>query len=1223
MNDRSNHRQGEFIWVSQFEGAVHRGEEGMWQWELEAAGHSMCPLGRTGLAFVPWRVLAVGAGFVTTRVYSVCGWLVELIPGRTRVINGKILLGGHQQMVKATVGHTSEEFVFLVVLKDLTGWAPGEKDFCAWVSCPCCLWELERDAAAATPYVQADNPQPHSCCAESTGRGVADNLQRFSSLPAYLPASFHVSDAEEAFFLKEANQDLMRNASLQARSATLFIHRAQSPPAINASYGPFSVEKTVPWDFLLTPTPFGNMERFPFNWRLKSHILDSSIFSNRPKVQTLFYVTGMGWNDSDPGDDLPCVKMFAFPEAREVAASCRLQGAPGLCVAELELLPEWFSSGLDLEPEEEIPALLGGTAMELFFALYPANEAGQCPLEDEGKWQNNIHSEQEEPQQVLPARERIGSVVVYPTQDDLRWSLVSLDDNIALSIPLNLIREADTATFLVSLASGSVADQFTLRIKAAAGVKITAVRVSNENQWAVQEDIEQDGTQTTAALSCVGHHLEKQSRANGSYYEILQVDFGVDNSSGLAGAQQITWQVEYPVEDSMSELFVSEIFISQTTFVGIVPLAMDTEVLNTAILTGKPVSVPVKVVGVQEDGSVVDVLESVECRSADEDVVKVSNTCDAIFVNGKEMKSKVGTIVNFTHQHFTSQVEVTVWVPRLPLQIEISDTELSQIKGWRIPVASNRRPTRESDDEEDEEKKGRGCTLQYQHALVRVLTQFVAESPDLGQLTYMLGPDWQFDITDLVTEFVKVEEPKIAQLQDGRILAGREPGITTVQVLSPLSDSILAEKTVIVLDDRVTITELGVQLVAGLSLSLQPHKADKRAIISTVAAQDVLQAPQQEAIVSSWILFSDGSVTPLDIYDPKDFSLTVSSLDEMVVSVQPNLQTRWPIIVAEGEGQGPLIKLEMSISESCQKNKRKSTLAVGKGSVKVRFEPGMHEQQGGSNDIEGINREYKGHLSNSIEREGSQERAAQEWFQHGAPVGHEDRTNKSTTPQSPMGGKLLKGGADAFTSFPTQGKLPESSNPGDLTMTSRGLTDLEIGMYALLCVFCLAILVFLINCVAFAWKYRHKRFAVSEQGNIPHSHDWVWLGNEVELLENPVDITLPSEECTTMLDRGLQFEERNFLLNGSSQKTFHSQLLRPPDYVYEKELKNEPMSSSGPKRKRVKFTSYTTILPEDGGPYTNSILFDSDDSIKWVCQDMGLGDSQDFRDYMERLQDQM
>lgn len=55
------------------------------------------------------------------------------------------------------------------------------------------------------------------------------------------------------------------------------------------------------------------------------------------------------------------------------------------------------------------------------------------------------------------------------------------------------------------------------------------------------------------------------------------------------------------------------------------------------------------------------------------------------------MKSKVDTIVNFTYEHFTTQLEVTVWVPRLPLQIEISDTELSQIKGWRIPVTSNKR----------------------------------------------------------------------------------------------------------------------------------------------------------------------------------------------------------------------------------------------------------------------------------------------------------------------------------------------------------------------------------------------------------------------------------------------------------------------------------------------------------------------------------------------------
>lgn len=50
------------------------------------------------------------------------------------------------------------------------------------------------------------------------------------------------------------------------------------------------------------------------------------------------------------------------------------------------------------------------------------------------------------------------------------------------------------------------------RIKAAAGVKITAVRVSSEDQWAVQEEIDNDSVQTTATLTCVGHHPDTQSR---------------------------------------------------------------------------------------------------------------------------------------------------------------------------------------------------------------------------------------------------------------------------------------------------------------------------------------------------------------------------------------------------------------------------------------------------------------------------------------------------------------------------------------------------------------------------------------------------------------------------------------------------------------------------------------------------------------------------------------
>ena len=52
-----------------------------------------------------------------------------------------------------------------------------------------------------------------------------------------------------------------------------------------------------------------------------------------------------------------------------------------------------------------------------------------------------------------------------------------------------------------------------------------------------------------------------------------------------------------------------------------------------------------------------------------------------------------------------------------------------------------------SEKEDEDEKKGRGCALQYQHAMVRVLTQFVAEVAEPGgQLAHLLGSDWQESI---------------------------------------------------------------------------------------------------------------------------------------------------------------------------------------------------------------------------------------------------------------------------------------------------------------------------------------------------------------------------------------------------------------------------------------------------------------------------------------------
>lgn len=48
-------------------------------------------------------------------------------------------------------------------------------------------------------------------------------------------------------------------------------------------------------------------------------------------------------------------------------------------------------------------------------------------------------------------------------------------------------------------------------------------------------------------------------------------------------------------------------------------------------------------------------------------------------------------VVNFTYSYMSAQLELNVWIPRLPLQIEVSDPELSQIKSWRVPIVNSKR----------------------------------------------------------------------------------------------------------------------------------------------------------------------------------------------------------------------------------------------------------------------------------------------------------------------------------------------------------------------------------------------------------------------------------------------------------------------------------------------------------------------------------------------------
>lgn len=72
-------------------------------------------------------------------------------------------------------------------------------------------------------------------------------------------------------------------------------------------------------------------------------------------------------------------------------------------------------------------------------------------------------------------------------------------------------------------------------------------------------------------------------------------------------------------------------------------------------------------------------------------IFQVSERCDYVYVNGNETRGKSRVVLDFTYGFLSAQLELSVWIPRLPLLIDVADPKLSQIKGWRVPVTSGNR----------------------------------------------------------------------------------------------------------------------------------------------------------------------------------------------------------------------------------------------------------------------------------------------------------------------------------------------------------------------------------------------------------------------------------------------------------------------------------------------------------------------------------------------------
>ncbi|XP_002940574.2 transmembrane protein 132E [Xenopus tropicalis] len=1019
---------------------------------------------------------------------------------------------------------------------------------------------------------------------------------------AILPVSYRLSNTRLAFFLREAGPLPAWNSStpLLQRSEPFVVFQTKELPILNVTLGPFAAGQVLPKELLQPSSTLEVPDQLTVNWKIRAYIIRTKIPSTHPVVQVLFYVAGRDWDDFSVTERLPCVRLHIFRDVRDIKSSCRLRGNLATCLAQVELPQNWF--GLAVAPMGRRKSSSDGAELneeslqiELFYTLHAPDSAGGCSNEP------GTRRGGEAPTQHPLLR--IGSISLYKPILVEQLQEQQLDTNVFIRLPDRPLRPGEILSIMLYLVANSTVEHFTLRVKAKKGINLQSTK-SRDPQWLVNSELLTGGKHSTATVD-VSRVQGMPYESEDTPYHIMQLDFEMENFTSQSVTRRIMWHVDYRGRNPPPDLekAVTELTVIQKDIRAIVPLAMDTEIINTAILTGRTVAIPVKVLAIETSGIITDITSVTECKSSNEDIIKVSSSCDYVFVSGKETRGSMNAQAMFSYEHLSAPLEMTVWVPKIPLYIELSDSKLSQVKGWRIPILPDRRSVRDSDDDDDDEddrKLSRGCTLQYQHATLQVFTQFhTTSSEGTDQVITMLGPDWLVEVTDLVNDFMQVEDPRIAEMVDSNTVAGREPGTTLFKVVSPLMETVLGQTPITVTEEKVSIAELRAQVISGLTLSLHPSPGNSHTIIAKTSAQHILKSPKQEGLLNHWLTFSDGSSVPLSLYDPKDYTLSVSSLDERVISVSPD--RTFPIVTAgEEQGTGTLLRTEMIINEICQKTKRKSILSTATALVQVMFgpdEPGEEDEPGKLVSV------VPPHFP-----------------------GQENKNTSGTTLITPLSTSVEDLSSLGSGEYP----LPI---PTVFPQLPRGLTDLEIGMYALLGVFCLAILVFLINCIVFVLKYRHKRVPPEGQANPDHSHHWVFLGNGQPLRARG-ELSPQPESPGNALEAGslpphhsscCRGEARGSSSNSSSQASVQSQSHGRGDGSSggggsSREASEDPLSSSPTsKRKRVKFTTFTS-LPSEGSVY-DAVPGAEENDMEWVCRDMGLRDPQELRDYIRRVRE--
>ncbi|CAG9860128.1 unnamed protein product [Phyllotreta striolata] len=974
-----------------------------------------------------------------------------------------------------------------------------------------------------------------------------------------LCVNVHFENKDGGFFIKQQIRQNIILTSSNAETSTpsnlnsgfpisvdkFTVFQRSQPISVRATYGPFSTKQTVPAKYIVPdPLPVNNsgstidfQDQITHHLDMSAHIVRNEIPRDSPVLRVLFH-TG-----TDPGgrrqvllarhhQKICIVLQVSMGNHTPLHAACSPDGEDGVCLAQVTIPSFWWSPLPSLDKHGK-PGKVVKTPPKLVQVAYSVLE----PWPDEGEGcQPKV--------QVQPSM-TLGHIPLTAAKG--AYKELKLTDSITMLVPHPPLYPRSILYLPVFIDREKAKTMTAIVIKARlkSGVRFLEAIPSEGIPWNITIDINPRHTSATVTLIRREPPNAEISSNKGDIMELFTwlIEIAEDAVENY-DKSKIVWTARYephhelePEDDVLKEgrKLISRFEIQKDDIQAVVPISKNWEVLNTAVLTGIQVSQAMKVFIVSQAGKAADVTFQSSCYSEDESVLKVSSSCGSVYVDGSEARGSVNGSVIVKYGTFTGIAQFTVWMPEFPLELEVADTKLSQVKSWKVPdylpnLSKMKSRKKRSFDtnwslptaEETIEKPI--CKLRYQQTSVEVYAHFLASDHTSGRTTYLINRRTLLRITDLVLPWLRVSDPRIASLH-GKILQGRSVGRTEVQVLSPITSRVYGSKEIRVGNDKVGLTKLYVQVVSGLQLNISPDSSIDNVYVAETGITRKLTAQYQEGLLDIELEFSDGQKTPLRDITENDYHLVVESLDPDVVAFAPMIASHHPRVIAVGEGSGDLLQVSLQLAEECRvigrpKSKTLGPLSTAAANIIVDFNtfdlqrPDILQNDGG-NFVNSKGRDF---------------------------VDLQD---------------ILKGAAASLDSDEpnVQARQYQNSNKGIFKPFSIHSTPLEISMYVLLTAFCCAILVFVISCVVYASKYKpvanvqesvHTNPAPPIGFRLIHDfqkpqeyttnvHDWVWLGrapisppNErpanMRIISNPLNTNYsePGDSLTASLGQSNQ-----------------------------------------------------------------------------------------------------